>query len=91
MPKKSFKDNPALRFITTQTPPSQEGQLPPSVEAVPVKPNPLYVETRSKRVQLLMQPSLHRRLRAIAGQQGLSVNELIHRVLAEYADRQTTE
>ena len=80
MPKKTFKENPALRFITTEASPPQDA---------PVKPNPLYIETRSKRVQLLMQPSLHRKLCSIADQQGLSVNELIHRALTEYADSQT--
>lgn len=84
MTKKSFKENPALRFITTpEAPPIQAAQ------DAPVKPNPLYVETRSKRVQLLMQPSLHRTLCSLAGQQGVSVNELIHRVLAEYAGKET--
>lgn len=42
-----------------------------------------YVEKRSRRVQLLLQPSLHSRVKAIADQEGCSVNELIHHILQE--------
>ena len=86
--KKSFKDNPALQFIT---PPEEEIQSAPAPAeqntSVPMKPNPLYIETRSKRLNLLIQPSLHTKLKDIAKGQDISINELIHRALEEYADR----
>lgn len=99
---KSFKDNPALNFISPPAKP-QRGPAPPKspvksgpaepggpVQAaepqVPMKPNPLYVETKSKRVQLLMQPSLHRQLKVRAEAGGQSLNDLIHTVLAEWVD-----
>ena len=68
------------------------GEVPPDPEverqpAVPMKLNPLYIETKSRRLQLLVQPSLHRELKGRATAQGLSLNELIHTVLREYADR----
>jgi len=87
MSKKSFKDefNPALDFIST-APSEGQGQEPESISAgVPMKRNPEYIETKSKRVQLLMQPSLHIKLQAIAGQKGSSLNDLIHTMLEQSA------
>ena len=46
------------------------------------KINPLYVETKRRRLQLVMQPSLYEKVKARANQQKISVNEYIHRVLA---------
>ena len=45
------------------------------------KLNPLYVETKSKRLQLVLQPSLVERVKAKAAENGLSVNEYISRAL----------
>lgn len=39
------------------------------------------IETKSKRVQLLMQPTLHSRLKEAAAAQGLSFNDFVHRAL----------
>lgn len=80
--RKSFKDNPALAFISP--PPAARGQSPAS--EVPLKPNPLYLETRSKRLQLLMQPSLHQKLRDRAAEGGQSLNDLIHKVLEQWVE-----
>ena len=49
---------------------------------VPMKP--VYVEVRSKRFNALMQPSLYRNLSVLAGQDGVSVNELVHQALEQY-------
>lgn len=86
--KKSFKDSPAMRFIST---PQQAGEATPDEgerPAVPMKLNPLYIETKSKRLQLLIQPSLHGKLKGRATAQGVSLNELIHTALQEYAERE---
>jgi hypothetical protein len=77
--------SPAMQFISR---PEEE----PEAEAIPItgkpetppegyKVNPLYIETRSKRLQLLLQPSLHARIKERAGREGVSVNELIHTLL----------
>ncbi len=75
MGKKSFKDTPtaAAMFIS-------EPAVP---ETVPqgFKINHALVETKSKRVQLLMQPSLHSRVKAAADAQGISFNDYVHRAL----------
>lgn len=52
----------------------------------PLKLNPMYIETRSKRVQLLMQPTLHGRLRDLSAKEGKSLNDLVHMVLERYAE-----
>lgn len=90
MAKKSFKGNPALMFITTPEP--EEPEEPERKEASRTAPepppagykvNPLYIETKSRRLQLVLQPSLYKRVKAKAGAAGLSVNEYIHRILED--------
>lgn len=44
-------------------------------------------ESKSKRLQLLIRPSLSIKLREIASSQGISLNELIHTVLDDYTKR----
>lgn len=92
MPKKSFiKDNPALQFISAVD--TEEGSVSEEREpAIPhsrpaeklpegYKRNPLLVETKSRRLQLVLQPSLFERVKAKAKASGLSVNEYVHQVL----------
>lgn len=45
------------------------------------KANPLFVETKSRRMQLLVQPSLYDAIKARATAEGQSVNELVHSIL----------
>ena len=80
MPKKTFKNeiNPALQFISS----SEE-----EAQAVPVKRNPLYTETKSKRFQMLIQPSLYSKLKDMAEQKGSSLNDLIHTILEQAAKK----
>lgn len=55
-------------------------------EAPPMKKNPEYIETKSKRVQMLMQPSLHTAIKAIADKKRVSINETMHEILKDYID-----
>lgn len=101
MTKKSFKDNPALQFISSTEPeltesaelekiqPEKNPQERPKVTSQPrpikkppkgYKLNPIYVETKSRRLQLVLQPSLYDRVKAKTITAGLSVNEYIHQV-----------
>ena len=81
----AFKDNPALMFISG----AEEAEAPATEQKAPTdatapegyKLNPLYIETKSKRLQLVLQPSVLERVRARAAESGLSVNEYCHRVL----------
>lgn len=45
------------------------------------KINPMYVEVKSKRVQLVLQPSLFEKVKALAAKNGDSVNNTIHAIL----------
>ena len=77
--KKNFKENPALRFLSTpeDTAPSRSGG-----QADGYKTNPMYVETRSRRLQLVLQPSLYEKIRDRAANEEVSINEYIHRILS---------
>lgn len=90
--KKDFKgNNPALEFITVPEEEQQEdtrGAAP--APELPEKPpkgyklDPRFIETKSKRVQLLMQPSIVTAAKEYAATQGLSMNELVALALKEY-------
>ena len=63
---------------------SQETEALPTNNAnVPegYKLNPMYVEVKSKRVQLILQPSLYAKAKSKAEEAGISFNEYVHRIL----------
>lgn len=66
--KKSFvQDNPALQFISSADPaPAPRANRP---------------ENRSRRLQVVLPPSLYERVRGRAERDGLSVNEFVNRAL----------
>lgn len=84
MAKKTFKENPALQFISA---PSEEPEIRPITPPEGFKRNPEYVEVKTRRVQLVLQPSLYARVKQKAKQSDLSVNEFISQVL----DKETRE
>lgn len=88
--KKSFiGENPALQFISTaetETQPEEREPMPAQAKPSQKPPkgyklNPLYVETKSRRLQLVLQPSLYDKVKAGAAAAGLSVNEYVHQIL----------
>ena len=97
--KKSFTaparedSNPALAFISEESIEAVDGkgEAPETALKAPTgekppkgyKLNPLYVETKTKRLQLVLQPSLFERIKAASEAAGLSVNEFCHRILDE--------
>ncbi len=101
--KKSFtgQKNPALAFISAQEPESgTEAKEPHKADTASstvkmkatdapegFKANPLFVETKSRRMQLLVQPSLYEAIKARATAEGLSVNELVHTLLEDAVGR----
>lgn len=100
MTKKSFTDaNPAMAFISTAKedleekretaptkPQAKRNPKPKGVKAVPMKINYAVVETKSKRVQMLMQPSLYDAIKERAEEEGVSVNEMMHEILKEHLE-----
>lgn len=71
--KKSFLDNPALRFIT-ETTAAPSDDIPDGYRL-----NPELIEKKSKRVQLVLKPSLYERIKKAADKSGISVNEFAHK------------
>lgn len=93
MTKKGFKGNAAMSFISQESidavDSSAKTKTAPAAPAAKskapkgYKPNPEYIETKSKRVQILMQPSLHKAAKAVSAELGLSLNDFIHRAIQE--------
>lgn len=93
MAKKSFMDsmNPAMQFISTPEQPeapapeaareAEKGTLTPPPG---YKVDPRFIETKSRRLQVLIQPSLHKRVQKAAKKKKRSVNDMIS-VLLEAA------
>lgn len=104
MAKKSFKDNPALQFISAvpsapdpepvqpirqeqklsasaaaQRPKQKTAAAAPRRAALPDR-GPAF-EAKSKRLNLLIRPSLFESLSKTAHKKGMSNNDLIHQVL----------
>ena len=95
--------NPAMAFISTAkeqedfalTQPTKEeleAKLDPKPlnkvsNGVPMKKNPEYLETKSKRVQMLMQPSLYNSIKEEAEKEGISVNEMMHIILKNHIEQ----
>jgi hypothetical protein len=94
--------NPAMAFISTakeqedfaltqptkeelETKLSEEPKAQTS-NGVPMKKNPEYVETKSKRVQMLMQPSLYDAVKKEAKDKNISVNEMMHEILKNHVE-----
>lgn len=96
MAKKSFKDNPALQFISAAQPAKPAEMFAP--EAPQVQPeegpgegykvNPLYVEKKTRRLQLVLRPSLYSRVKRQAQAQGISLNEYVCRALEQAARKE---
>lgn len=83
MPKKTFSQNmPAELFIDSSPAPAPaEGKIAPAPEGYYI--NPLYIEAKSRRVQLLIKPSVYQKAKEKADAQGISFNELINSLLEE--------
>jgi predicted HicB family RNase H-like nuclease len=89
MAKKTFKNdiNPAMGFISQESIEKVEEtateKKTPAKAPEGYKLNPLYIETKSKRLQLLIQPSTHEKLKNRAKAEGTSVNDLVNSILIE--------
>lgn len=89
---KSFKseNNPAMSFISKESIEAVDGKpeettTPTGSRKAPAgyKPNQEYIETKSKRVQILVQPSLYAEAKAVSAELGISLNDFIHRAVQE--------
>lgn len=84
--KKSFKENPAMQFISSAG--EEKGQEAPQIgqqEGLNIpKGYVLTQEPKSQRVQLLIRPTTKQGIKEIAEAEGLSMNELINKILEDY-------
>jgi len=98
MSKKSFT-HPAMNFISQESidrvhgeenPPeaTEQGSGALGSLAAPegYRMNPIYIETKSKRAQLLLQPSVHEAIRQLAEDEGTSFNDYVNTLLREHAE-----
>ena len=82
MAKKDFSSKHS--FFTDAEPQQKEEKAavqPRTTREAPEGYKTAYVEVKSKRVQLVFQPSIYERAKAKATEQGLSLNEYIHRLI----------
>lgn len=90
--KKFSTENPALQYLTEnqakETPKAEKTQT--TQERIPegYKLDPRYIETKSKKLQMLMQPSLYEAVKELADQHGDSVNNYIHVLLKKHVEEQ---
>lgn len=84
---KNFKnDNPALSFISKKSLEPEElrdnlsNRNPPNGYKI----DPKYIETKSKRFGLLLQPSIFNLLKKIADEKHISMNEAINESIKQY-------
>ena len=88
MAKKDFKSNPVMNFISQETIDKVDGKpatISTGTKKAPAgyKPNPEFIETKSRRVQILIQPSVHADAKALSEELGVSLNDFIGRALQE--------
>lgn len=85
MAKKNFNlENPAMQFISTgaEAVKKEEAEtIAPAPEGFKI--NPLYLEKKSRRLQLLMKPSIYEKLKARADREGNSVNDVVNNLIEE--------
>lgn len=82
--KPDFTKSPALAFISSA---AEQAEGAPESDNTPrgMKLNPeyieKYIEKRTKRVQIVMQPSLFDKAKAKADSRGTSLNDYIHKLI----------
>lgn len=89
--KTDYTASPALAFIKPAAEQEQEQEQATNAPAsltsrkAPegMKINPLYIEKRTRRVQLVLQPSLYEKAKAQADRLGISFNDYVHALLEQ--------
>ena len=95
MSKKSFRDNPALQFMSRPEETNREA----SVEVAEVREIrqvkeitdnfrviPVAFEAKSKRFNMLMRPSVFVKLKRMSENKGTSVNDFMHTIMELYIE-----
>jgi len=103
MSKKSFKDNPALQFMSRPEVVSREAtaEREPEIKVPDTRDMrdvrnagnnframPVVFEAKSKRFNMLIRPSVYASLREMSINKGTSVNDLINTIVENYIENQ---
>lgn len=96
MKKSTLKDNPALQFLSTVTMDEEDEAQPKQENTAAVVPQTAelqratkahsleaYKEVKSRRVQLLLPPSMVLKAKTKAEKQGISFNEYVCKVISK--------
>lgn len=89
MSKKTFKsnlekiENPALQFISNAMSKEQPERREQDIHVPAPEGYKVVPEAKSKRLQLLIQPSLYNRIKEKAEETETSVNDTIHSILSK--------
>lgn len=88
MAKKDFKTSAADMFITASEEPKpktkRKATTPKAEAPIVARGFQVVPEYKKERLQLLLKPSTKEDLKRIAQEDGVSVNELINRILEDY-------
>ena len=91
-PQKSFlsarnENNPTLSYISKESIAAIDGEEQLYFEGTKppegYKLNPQFIEKRTKRVQLVLQPSLYEKVKQASSAAGISLNDYVHKLLEE--------
>ena len=86
---KAAEPQPKEQPEEEQTTAADPGQMEaPGKPPKGYKINPMYVEVKSQRVQLVLQPSVVKRLKKAAAKKKLSMNEAANTAIIEYLGRE---
>lgn len=86
-PAKKKEAQPVTKAPKTAEEPEKAPRKKKGFTIAYVDGKPVQIENKSQRVQLLITPSLHTKLKKTAKAEGLSVNELINIAITEYIDK----
>jgi len=91
MSKKSFRDNPALQFMSRVEKEVNDKAKEETREIKEIANSfrvaaPIAFEAKSKRFNMLMRPSVFANLKEMSEKKGTSVNDLINKIVENYIE-----
>jgi predicted HicB family RNase H-like nuclease len=90
MPKKDYKMNAAEMFLSDTDPEDLQEEKQEELQPAFAVPEGyrLVKEYKSERMQLLVKPATKKAIKKAAYSQGMSMNDLINKIIEEYIERQ---
>lgn len=94
MPKKDFSASPLMQFLPQNTEPAEANKPPAQMPATEYQRHiaeKSWADPRTRRVQLLMRPSIYADIQSIAEQKMTSFNHLVETVLEDFITKTRNE